>query len=89
MAANWSGGRWRADSFPSQVPDFEPPWSGISSLSPVVSTMARSSPPSWPGTQWLSVGNQQETLLLQETSMLLLPFQLQILPCFVNIELHF
>ena len=49
--------------------------------------MASNSAPSWPGTLLLSLGNELETLLLPETSMLLLLFQLQLLLCIVNIEL--
>ena len=76
VAANWSGGRWRAESFLHQEEGFEPPWSPISSLSPVVSMVITLSPRSSPGTQWPSLGSRLATLLWAETTMRLLPFLL-------------
>ena len=70
VAANWrSGGRWREESFLHQGLDYEPPWSVISSSSPVVGMVTMSSPQSCPGTQWLSLGNRPETLLRRENTM--------------------
>ena len=88
VAANWSGGRWRADSFLHQGADFEPPSSERSFTSPVVTMLSLTSPPSCPGIQWLSLGNQLENLLWPDTSMQLLLFQSQLLLCFVKIKLR-
>ena len=79
VAANWSGGRWRAGSFPHQGADFELPWSARSSSSPVVTmTMEPPSPRSCPGTQSPSLGNKRENLLWREEPMQLSPFQNQL-----------
>ena len=88
VAFNWRiGGRWREESFLNQGMDYEPPWPVISSLSPVVGMVTTSSPPSCPGTQWLSPGKRPETLVWRETTMQPLRFQLQLLPSYANIEL--
>merc|ERR1712037_860782 len=75
VAANWSGGRWRADSFLSQGSDYKLPWSAMSSSSPVVTMITTSSP----GTQSQSPGSKLETLLWREPAMQLSPFQLHLL----------
>ena len=80
VAANWSGGRWRADSFLHQGLDWELLWSAMSSSSPVVMMMVpTSSPRSSPGTQWPIPGNLLATLLWRESATQPLPFQLQLL----------
>ena len=57
--------------------EWQPPWSAISSLPPVVLMMvATTSPRSSPGTQWPSPGKQLATLLWRDTTMLLSLFQL-------------
>ena len=79
VAANWSGGRWREDSFLHQGLDWEPPWSAMSS-SPwlVAMTMTTTSPRSSPGTQSPSPGNQVETLLWRGSPMQPSQFQLRL-----------
>ena len=80
VAANWSGGRWRADSFLHQDGDRELPWSAGSSSSSVALTETTStSPRSCPGTLWPSLGNLLATLLCPETSPQQSPFQNQLL----------
>ena len=79
VAASWSGGRWRADSFLHQGTDYELPRSTVSSTSPVVLMMTTSSPRSSPGTQSPSRGNKLETSLWRETTMQPSPFQLHLL----------
>ena len=75
VAANWSGGRWRAESFLHQGATFELPWSAISSSSPVV-MMVTSSPRSCPGTQLPKPGRRLATSLWGETAMQLSLFLL-------------
>ena len=81
MAANWSGGRWRADSFLHQGMDHRLHWSERSSSSPVVLNllmMKTPAPRSSPGTLWPSPGNLLETLLWRDTPLQSLPFQLHL-----------
>ena len=79
-AANWKGGeRWREESFLSQGMAHEPPWSVISSSSPVVLMITTTSPRSCPGTQLLSPGKRPETLLWRDTTMPPLPFRIRLL----------
>ena len=84
--ANLSGGRWRVDSSLHQGAGFELPSSKMFSTSPVAMTLSPTSPRSWPGIQWLSLGNRLATLLWGDTSTQLLSFQIQLLLCFVKIE---
>ena len=77
VAASWSGGRWRADSFLHLGLDYEPPWSTMSSSSPVVlMRMKMPIPRSSPGTQWPSLGKRLAASLWGETTMQLLLFLL-------------
>ena len=85
--ANLSGGRWRVDSSLHQGAGFELPSSEMFSTSPVVMTLSATSPRSCPGIQWLSPGNRLGTSLWGDTSMQLLSFQIQLLLCFVKIEM--
>ena len=85
VAANWNGGRWRADSFLHQGLDHKFLWSTISSLSPAAGKdqVTTSSPRSSPGTQWPSLGNLLETLLWGEPTMQPSPFP----PHLLNVNL--
>ena len=80
VRANWSGGRWRADSFLSQGSTYELPWSAISSSFPVaLMKISTTSPRSSPGTRLPSPGNLLENSLWRETTMLPSLFQNQLL----------
>ena len=73
LAANWSGGRWRADS--QKGTDWEPPSLERSCSSTVVTITTTTSPRSSPGTQSPNPGYQLETSTRRDPPMQPLPSQ--------------